>query len=429
MEPLHPRWIRANTLQTSLDEQLGSTFANFARTTNLQDVTSRGVKAKLLFVDQNVPDLIAVPPHINLTTEIAYKEGKVIMQDKASCFPALLLDPGSINGDIVDACAAPGNKTTHLAALVASTESENGRAQLTRKIFACERDTLRSQTLAKMVKLAAAEDTIHIKAKQDFLKLHPQSKEFANVTCLLLDPSCSGSGIVGRDEAAVEIHLPDASKANDEALRGKKRKRKGLAARDKSKLEAAATMKFEELSPQLDVDDTKLQDRLAALSTFQLRLLQHAMAFPAAQRITYSTCSVYNEENEHVVVKALQSDAARERGWRILRRGDQIQGLRNWKKRGKSDAVSKILHEAGGPDSNLGGKPIADACIRCEKNSEDGTMGFFVAGFVRDADASTKIANLSERVLNDTNGNNRREESPKDPNEEDEWSGFSDEES
>jgi putative methyltransferase len=387
----------------------------------------RGVNANLLYIDETVPNLIAVPSHTNITTKSSYKEGKLILQDKASCFPAFLLDPASIGGDIIDACAAPGNKTTHLAALVASTEPESGRAHLTRKIFACERDALRSQTLAKMVKLAGAEDMIHIKSKQDFMKLKPESKQFAHVTCLLLDPSCSGSGIVGRDEVAMEIHLPDASKEDDKAPRGKKRKRNGITDRAQSNLRAAATMEVEELPPQLPAEDSKLQARLAALSSFQLRLLQHAMAFPAAQRITYSTCSLYDQENEHVVVKALLSDVARERGWRILGREDQIQGLRNWKKRGKLDAVAEILVNAGISNANLDGDVISDGCIRCGKNSEDGTMGFFVAGFIRDAEASKKLESLSSRNSSGMNGKQPHKKSPENTDEQDEWNGFSDE--
>jgi putative methyltransferase len=186
-------------------------------------------------------------------------------------------------------------------------------------------------------------------------------------------------------------------------------------------------MEVEDLPNQLEAGDSKLQDRLAALSTFQLRLLQQAMAFPAARRITYSTCSVHNQENEHVVVKALLSDVARERGWRILRREDQIQGLRNWKNRGKPDAVAEILNGAGIPIADLDGKVISDACICCEKNSEDGTMGFFVAGFVRNAEVSTTVSSSSSRHLSGMNGNEPHKKSPENAKEEDEWNGFSDE--
>lgn len=49
----------------------------------------------------------------------ALASGKIILQDKASCFPALVLNPPS-NDDthVIDATAAPGNKTSHLSAIM-----------------------------------------------------------------------------------------------------------------------------------------------------------------------------------------------------------------------------------------------------------------------------------------------------------------------
>ena len=430
-ESTHPRWVRVNTLRTTLDEQLQTTFADYSRTAHLRDVTARGVNAKLLYIDDNVPNLVAIPQSLNITTESAYKDGKLILQDKASCFPALLLDPASATGDIIDACAAPGNKTTHLAALLASSELDTSDGRQDRKIIACERDATRSQTLARMVKVAGAEDMVHVKAKQDFMKLNPHSKEFANVTALLLDPSCSGSGIVGRDEVKLDIHLPDACKAQTPLTKGKKRKRNDANDHAKSTLEPAIEAQHEEVPTQLDDNDLKLQARLSALSDFQLRLLRHAMAFPAATRITYSTCSVYAEENEHVVSKALLSDIALERGWRILIRQDQIEGLRKWKKRGSVDALVETGIDADSKSAVLDVNAISDACIRFEKHSNDGTMGFFVAGFVRDVEASHNDVQFPEQGSEIARTNETGEEEPHGTSDdtEDEWDGFSDEES
>lgn len=427
---LYPRWIRVNTLRTSLDDQLKTSFAYYARTAILEAVVSASGRSKLLYVDENISDLIAIPPHTDIINDPGYKEGKLILQDKASCFPAALLDPGPVGGDIIDACAAPGNKTTHLAAIVASHERKSGHSTSYRRIFACERDALRSQTLSKMIKVAGAEHAIHVKPKQDFMKLDPQSREFANVTCLLLDPSCSGSGIVGRDEVALEIHLPNVSQNDDKAPKGKKRKRKDGLDELKPEGEAPAKIEGEEKPTLLDDGDPKLQARLSALSSFQLRLLQHAMAFPAAQRITYSTCSIYSEENEHVVVKALLSDISLERGWRAFPRHQQIEGLKNWNKRGQVHAVADILDDGDLKGGCLHPQIIADACIRCEKNTEDGTMGFFVAGFIRDLELANDRLMPSTSSSNgvDRNGVSREVSESFSSEAEEEWSGFSDEE-
>lgn len=51
--------------------------------------------------------------------DMPYKTGKIILQDKASCFPALVLAPPALeSGMVIDATAAPGNKASHLSALM-----------------------------------------------------------------------------------------------------------------------------------------------------------------------------------------------------------------------------------------------------------------------------------------------------------------------
>lgn len=411
---IHPRWVRINTLRHSLEEQLTSTFAAYERTTRLSDITSNRFKENL-YIDEHVSNLIAIRPDVDITSSTAYKDGQLILQDKASCFPAYLLDPNSVDGDIIDACAGPGNKTTHLAALVSSHSGTMKTGGGKRRIIACERDGPRSETLAKMVNLAGAGKVVRIKAKQDFLKLDPHSPEFANVAAVLLDPSCSGSGIVGRDETTVNIRLPSVDQREDVGTNSKKRKRR----QDKADLnQAVQTLPVEaEGEEVLERGTSKLKGRLAALSSFQIRLLEHAMALPAARRITYSTCSIHKEENEHVIVKALLSHRAVKRGWRIMRREEQVEGLQKWDRRGNFEAVSEMLQSYVKSEIDLNANVVADACIKCDKTGEDGTMGFFVAGFVRDTNSVVKGATPNSLQSNDVT---------EDGDSEDEWKGFSD---
>ena len=42
-------------------------------------------------------------------------------------------------------------------------------------------------------------------------------------------------------------------------------------------------------------------DRLEKLARFQAHILTHALSFPRAQHVLYSTCSVHVQENEQVV--------------------------------------------------------------------------------------------------------------------------------
>lgn len=65
--------------------------------------------------------------------------------------------------------------------------------------------------------------------------------------------------------------------------------------------------------------------------------------------------------------------------------------------------------------SPLQSEEIRNACIRCEKGTEEGTMGFFVAAFVRNADPQTE-ATVSIASANGVTVEEMDEE----------WNGFSD---
>lgn len=377
----HPRWVRINTIKTTVHDQLRTTFMGYKIVDSLEQLSSCAADSltKLVYVDNNIPHLLALPASTDVYKAPAYLNGLLILQDKASCFPAYLLDPDPADGDVIDACAAPGNKTTHLAAIL----REKSGTVRNEKIYACERDAVRAATLDHMVHIAGAGDVVIIRQGQDFLRLDPSSSPGSNVGSLLLDPSCSGSGIVERDQM-LRVVLPSRRPAESLKAQSKKRKRK-------ANISSQAVSQTER--EEIPISDAKHPDqlaaRLAALSTFQLKLLLHAFQYPKARRLTYSTCSIYAEENEHVVMKAMNSSIARERGWRILRRDDQISGLKAWEKRGDAQACKVVA-------ASVCSEEVAEACIRCEKGTPEGTQGFFVAAFVRHLDSGVKEQLLEE---------------------------------
>ena len=366
----HPRWVRVNTIKSSLNEQLRTTFADYKTIDSLEELLlySPSPAQKLIHIDKHVPNLLALPPATDLSKTSAYLNGQIILQDKASCFPAYLLSPKLEDGDCLDACAAPGNKTTHISAIL---NDEAGTAAQPR-IYAYERDKGRASTLLTQVQKAGAQDYVTVKVGLDFLQSGPAKTPWDSIGTLLLDPSCSGSGIVGREEIK-NVVLPSREPSDLNKVQSKKRKRRPIS-------EATTTIHDvpEETLIKEDKTSDQLSARLKALSTFQLKLLLHAFHFPTARRITYSTCSVYAEENEHVVIKALGSSIAQERGWQILPREEQVSGLKAWTIRGKVDACLEIAEE-----QDIDIVEVAGACIRCEQGTKEGTQGFFVAAFVR----------------------------------------------
>jgi putative methyltransferase len=378
----HPRWVRINTIKTTLKEQLGTTFAGYTLVESVQEVLSGLEASQLLHIDKNLPDLVAVPPSFTATSSAAYKVGHIILQDKASCFPAYLLGPPNDGRDCLDACAAPGNKTTHIAAILHNT---NFGAKSRSRIFACERDKARATTLEKMVSSAGVENIVEIHPGQDFLRLDPSRPPWANVGSILLDPSCSGSGIIGRDDIPDVILPAEIDQTPEAPSRKRKRRVKEVSVADS----------VEEVSTQEAIGQSQqiLEERLEALAAFQLKIIVHAFRFANASRIVYSTCSIHPQENEHVVMKALQSPVALRRGWRIMQPEEQPSGLQSWPIRGYRPACIEILPTSN--DQNFAEK-VAGACIRCEKGTVQGTQGFFVAGFVRYDNADVPLANSSE---------------------------------
>ena len=373
---LQPRWVRINNLVPG-EQELYPGYSHhpdlptFVRNFTGQDGYHR---------DETVPDLLAMPPGIDLTKSSEYKTGRIILQDKASCFPAYILlgDENEVVGDVVDACAAPGNKTTHLASILWSRQVVASKSKLQKamsRVIACERDPRRSEILQKMTQLAGAEKIVTVLPKQDFFALDPGDDRFANVTHFLLDPTCSGSGIVGREDVPklklpedprnLRKHLAAQNSNGVPGAKGKKRKR------DDDEVPSESQVELEEEESPKEVDEERIQK----LSNLQTRIVEHAMSFPTARRIAYSTCSLHATENEMVVARVLHSDVAKAHGWRLLRRAEQVKGMREWRHRGvevKSADAEHVLTE-----------DERSSCIRCYPGTVDGTMGFFVCCFVR----------------------------------------------
>jgi putative methyltransferase len=122
-----------------------------------------------------------------------------------------------------------------------------------RKIYAVEMNVNRYKTLCEFVTRTNAEC---IKAiQEDALQILPE--QYENVKYILVDPSCSGSGMIDRIETREE-------------------------------------------------SNENLYYRLKKLQCVQSMLLTRALLdFPNVTKVIYSTCSMYVEENESVISIAL----------------------------------------------------------------------------------------------------------------------------
>ena len=235
-----PRYLRINTLKLAW----GAAQKGLKTTGHIYCPDPRHPNNRSYSRDPDVPDLLVFKPkgQSDVSRIPMVASGHLVVQQKASCYPAIALQP-PVGAHVIDACAAPGNKTSHVAALVQS----EGR------VFAFEQNARRAALLKDMMAVKGADGIVETR-HQSFLDADPNDPTFGLVTHVLLDPSCSSSGMstAPRDTAEELVELADA----------------------------------------------------------QLALVLHAMRFPSVEAICYSTCSIHEAENEQVVrrVLAQQSD-------------------------------------------------------------------------------------------------------------------------
>lgn len=322
------RWIRINTVrcQNKIDDVLEELYKKFPNRVN----SWTEIKSGSIYKDEYIPNLYGIHIMDKITSHELYKHGKIIIQDRASCFPAHILNP-SENDIIIDTCSAPGNKTTHVAAHIFQHKEPRNI-----QIYAFEKDVDRAKTLSKMIDIAGCEKGIEIHIG-DFTKL-AKVEDFPSVTGFIIDPSCSGSGIFGR-KLIDQLNKKDQENLPEEQ--------------------------------QEENNDVNLKERLAKLSSFQFQIIKHAMSFPNAKKLVYSTCSIYPEENERVVIDILLDKKVQQYGWCICNRSDIIP---TWPRRGLVEEFKSVFPDVA--------QELADSCIRALPK-EDGGIGFFAVCFER----------------------------------------------
>uniref|UniRef100_A0A182NYZ2 SAM-dependent MTase RsmB/NOP-type domain-containing protein n=1 Tax=Anopheles dirus TaxID=7168 RepID=A0A182NYZ2_9DIPT len=243
--------------------------------------------------DFHFADLLVFPHSAkSFWARATHLHGQFVLQNKACLLPTYLLKPTK-KSVVLDMCAAPGLKTTHLACLM----KNKGR------IYAVERCAHRYTTLCQYASEHGVIKTMH----RDCLDL--TDEQVPGVEFILLDPSCSGSGMLKRQQVPEPMDEP----------------------------------------------------RVYKLAGLQYKLLSHAMnAFPHARRIVYSTCSLYQQENEGVVHGVLRHNGH----FRLLDARKEFG--KEWLNVGDGDAYPGI----------------GERCLYA-RTEDDLTIGMFVAVFER----------------------------------------------
>ncbi|CAG2162857.1 unnamed protein product [Oppiella nova] len=243
------RYIRVNLIKTTLKKVMRKLVKRDFKQIeyNKSDITFEQFKELVVNLKENdflidydfQNDLLVF--HINSTKGLQelklFTESKIVMQDKASLIAVecLQLVPEMT---ILDVCCAPGMKTTAIASRVKNNAT----------IISYDKSEERIHEMETIIEKNGV-NCCQINCR-DFTSVTAEElSSIGTIDAILLDPSCSGSGMNNRVDY-----------------------RKG--GEDKG--------------------------RLYRLASFQTRMLCHAMSLQP-KRIVYSTCSLHLIENENVI--------------------------------------------------------------------------------------------------------------------------------
>jgi putative methyltransferase len=336
-----PRYVRVNTLKTSMEEaikhfeirgwKVGKDGVGREAGSNLLN-PPKGVVVK----DPQVPNLLVFPAGTSLHNDSLVDSGAVILQDRSSCLSAAALAPIPSDAVIADACAAPGNKTSHAASLLAM--ARQGEAD--GRVLAFERDPKREKMLRRQMQKFGFGQIVKVRGRDFAVAIDEalggassaEADMLRQVTHVVVDPSCSGSGLVAQYHGTA---------GGVDTGEGKPETREHAS--EASEYQSAGNLE------------------VAGLAAEQEKLVLAAMSLPEVRVVVYSTCSVHRQENEDVVEKVLAKAPA---GFKLAK------ALPSWPHRGLPAA----------------GQAIAPFVVRAT-HERDSTNGFFVARFERNLTA------------------------------------------
>uniref|UniRef100_A0A8R1DR25 SAM_MT_RSMB_NOP domain-containing protein n=1 Tax=Caenorhabditis japonica TaxID=281687 RepID=A0A8R1DR25_CAEJA len=204
-----PRYARINTLKWTSEEALKTLESEEWKVKGTASAEKFAEQVGAMgedeiFIDPHVENLLIFAPNINNFHEYWMVEQRyLILQDKASCLPAFLLNPRP-GSQVFDTCAAPGMKTSHAAAIM---ENQG-------KIWAMDRAADRVSTMKQL--LDASKVAIASSFAGDFLKTDVTDKKFSKA--MILKHALKLPGLKRAVYSTCSIHEEENEQVVDEVL-------------------------------------------------------------------------------------------------------------------------------------------------------------------------------------------------------------------
>jgi 16S rRNA (cytosine967-C5)-methyltransferase len=254
IELSHPRWMLERWMKSFGDQETRALALSnneppptaFRVNTSTGETLARLQAAGLTWRPSSLaPGAFIIESGTASSLAQAAEQGIIYIQDEASQLVSLLLDPKS-GERLLDLCAAPGSKSSHIATLA---EGESW-------IVACDIHPHRLATLGVTCRKLGIDSIDRVALDATAALPFESTIQFDRV---LIDAPCSGTGTLRRNP---------------------------------------------EIKWRLAADDIK------RLADVQLRLLERATdALRRGGRLVYSTCSIEREENEEVIRQFIESGA------------------------------------------------------------------------------------------------------------------------
>jgi 16S rRNA (cytosine967-C5)-methyltransferase len=196
--------------------------------------------------DPQIPEALVLEEPFDVHGSELWQAGAFHAQSRAAMRVARTLDPAP-GERVLDLCAAPGGKSTHLAALM------HGQGL----VHAVERNPRRAGSLVRTAQRLRATNVIVDVADAEHFSLAGRDQQMAAFDRVLVDPPCSGLGT----------------------------------------LQARADLRWR-VSPQAIHEMVAVQSKILAAGAHALR--------PGGV-LVYSTCTISTNENEHLIAAFLDS--------------------------------------------------------------------------------------------------------------------------
>ena len=168
--------LRANTIKTDIEN-----VKNNLAKANITFKEVAWSKVALIIENANEHDIRSLD---------MYENGEIYLQSLSSMIPPIILDPKE-KEDILDMTAAPGGKTTQMAAL------SNNKARIT----ACEKNKIRAERLKYNL------DKQGVRCASVMLEDARALDNFFSFDKILLDAPCSGSGTLNLTQGNIEKYF------------------------------------------------------------------------------------------------------------------------------------------------------------------------------------------------------------------------------